>query len=340
MEFRDGYLFLEKKEKREVESGTSGLQNRLLLFSNIAQLSSESVTAHRTIFCFVASYSVSRRHTGKTKMNGLRYLQGWIGVIGLTAFGNTISCFVDCSVMAERVYTVSPDQGKLSGGTCNVSTFEPQKLRPFQWKSVVSFSESALGKTVWNVDTLSCTCESVLRLPHKKQTVSVALSGVSHLCLRRWDGLQASMCRVGLQMPREGWEGWNMRGVNKAGNVSWKHHTGVSWQEHPPEFPPLICRTTRILSQMIPHNLTPDGTDISHFLGAERSLRSSECWTSSSLDNCCLFRVYNLTLASFVVALLHFVTETFIYKTCTIESFGVFTPIIISGESSNWDPNK
>ena len=45
------------------------------------------------------------------------------------------------------------------------------------------------------------------------------------------------------------------------------------------------------------------------------------------------FRVYNLTLASFVVAFLHFLTETFIYKSCTIETFGVFTPIIVSGKT-------
>ena len=45
-------------------------------------------------------------------MDGLRYLQGWIGVVGFTAFGNTVSCFLDFSFLSERIYTEVPDEGK------------------------------------------------------------------------------------------------------------------------------------------------------------------------------------------------------------------------------------
>ena len=44
-------------------------------------------------------------------MSGLKYLQGWIGVIGFTAFGNTVSCFLDFSFLSERIYTEVPNEG-------------------------------------------------------------------------------------------------------------------------------------------------------------------------------------------------------------------------------------
>ncbi len=47
------------------------------------------------------------------RMDGLRYLQGWIGVIGITALGNTLSCFIDFSFLSVRVYTESPEQGRV-----------------------------------------------------------------------------------------------------------------------------------------------------------------------------------------------------------------------------------
>ncbi|XP_078001226.1 ergosterol biosynthetic protein 28 homolog [Glandiceps talaboti] len=42
--------------------------------------------------------------------------------------------------------------------------------------------------------------------------------------------------------------------------------------------------------------------------------------------------MYNLTLCSFVLALVHFPVETFIYGSCTV-SIGVITPILVSGIS-------
>ena len=47
----------------------------------------------------------------------MRYLQGWIGIVGLMAFGNTVSCFRDHSFLAERLYTGAPDEGD---STCNI----------------------------------------------------------------------------------------------------------------------------------------------------------------------------------------------------------------------------
>ena len=45
------------------------------------------------------------------------------------------------------------------------------------------------------------------------------------------------------------------------------------------------------------------------------------------------FRVYNLTLATFVIAFGHFASEVFLYKTMAITTFGVYTPLIVSGMS-------
>jgi len=45
-----------------------------------------------------------------TKDNVLRSLQGWVFVVGLMALGNTISCYVDHSFLASRLYTGAPDR--------------------------------------------------------------------------------------------------------------------------------------------------------------------------------------------------------------------------------------
>jgi Erg28 like protein len=42
--------------------------------------------------------------------NLIRSLQGWICVVGLMALGNTISCFVDHSFVANRLYTGLPEK--------------------------------------------------------------------------------------------------------------------------------------------------------------------------------------------------------------------------------------
>lgn len=45
-----------------------------------------------------------------TKENLIRSLQGWICVVGLMAFGNSISCFVDHSFLGTRLYTGMPEK--------------------------------------------------------------------------------------------------------------------------------------------------------------------------------------------------------------------------------------
>ena len=44
------------------------------------------------------------------KENLIRSLQGWVCVVGLMAFGNTVSCFVDHSFLGNRLYTGTPDK--------------------------------------------------------------------------------------------------------------------------------------------------------------------------------------------------------------------------------------
>ncbi|KAK2149696.1 hypothetical protein LSH36_441g00021 [Paralvinella palmiformis] len=34
-----------------------------------------------------------------------RYLQGWIGVVGMVAFGNTLSCFRGHQILSDKLYT-------------------------------------------------------------------------------------------------------------------------------------------------------------------------------------------------------------------------------------------
>lgn len=41
----------------------------------------------------------------------VRYLRGWIAIVGIIAFGNTVSCFRGHEFLAERLYTVAADQG-------------------------------------------------------------------------------------------------------------------------------------------------------------------------------------------------------------------------------------
>jgi len=45
-----------------------------------------------------------------TKENVIRSLQGWIFVVGLMALGNTVSCYVDHSFLATRLYTAAPEK--------------------------------------------------------------------------------------------------------------------------------------------------------------------------------------------------------------------------------------
>jgi len=51
-----------------------------------------------------------RRRMAITKDTVIRSLQGWIFVVGLMAIGNTVSCFVDHSFLASRLYTGAPDK--------------------------------------------------------------------------------------------------------------------------------------------------------------------------------------------------------------------------------------
>ena len=44
-------------------------------------------------------------------MGFVRYLQGWIGAVGLVAFGNTVSCFMGHKILADRLYTDAPSEG-------------------------------------------------------------------------------------------------------------------------------------------------------------------------------------------------------------------------------------
>lgn len=44
-------------------------------------------------------------------MDFLFYLQGWIGMVGLMAFGNTFMCFRDHEFLSSRLYTGANDQG-------------------------------------------------------------------------------------------------------------------------------------------------------------------------------------------------------------------------------------
>ena len=46
--------------------------------------------------------------------NLLRWLRGWIGMIGIIALGNTVSCFTDHSFLAKRLYTGAPEEGTVS----------------------------------------------------------------------------------------------------------------------------------------------------------------------------------------------------------------------------------
>ncbi|ELT92922.1 hypothetical protein CAPTEDRAFT_165270 [Capitella teleta] len=39
----------------------------------------------------------------------VKYLRGWIGVVAIIAFGNTVSCFRNHDFMAEKLYTVTPE---------------------------------------------------------------------------------------------------------------------------------------------------------------------------------------------------------------------------------------
>jgi hypothetical protein len=50
-------------------------------------------------------------------MGFMRLLQGWIGVVGLVACLNTISCFMNHKILADKVYTDLPSEGRLTA--CN-----------------------------------------------------------------------------------------------------------------------------------------------------------------------------------------------------------------------------
>lgn len=41
-----------------------------------------------------------------------RYLQGWIGVVGMVAFGNTVSCFRGHQILSDKLYTDAHGQGR------------------------------------------------------------------------------------------------------------------------------------------------------------------------------------------------------------------------------------
>lgn len=43
-------------------------------------------------------------------MEMLRCLQAWIGIVGVMAFGNTISCFYNHQFLADKLYTAAPDE--------------------------------------------------------------------------------------------------------------------------------------------------------------------------------------------------------------------------------------
>lgn len=46
--------------------------------------------------------------------------------------------------------------------------------------------------------------------------------------------------------------------------------------------------------------------------------------------------IYNLTFLSFVLALLHFLLEVFVYKTAVVTTYGVISPLIVSSVSIVW----
>ncbi|GFR57976.1 full-length cDNA clone CS0DC006YI13 of Neuroblastoma of Homo sapiens (human) [Elysia marginata] len=43
--------------------------------------------------------------------------------------------------------------------------------------------------------------------------------------------------------------------------------------------------------------------------------------------------LYHLTLLSFILALVHFVSEVFVYKTASVESAGILAPLLVSSKS-------
>jgi len=46
--------------------------------------------------------------------------------------------------------------------------------------------------------------------------------------------------------------------------------------------------------------------------------------------------VYNLTFLSFILALLHFLLEVFVYKTAVVTTYGILSPLIVSSVSLVW----
>lgn len=52
-------------------------------------------------------------------MSQVRYLQGWIAVVGLMALGNTVQCFVNHRFLAEHLYTGAAGQGRQVYTNCN-----------------------------------------------------------------------------------------------------------------------------------------------------------------------------------------------------------------------------
>lgn len=44
-------------------------------------------------------------------MNSVKFLQGWVGVVGLTALGNTVSCYRGHEFLSERLYTTADSEG-------------------------------------------------------------------------------------------------------------------------------------------------------------------------------------------------------------------------------------
>ncbi len=43
----------------------------------------------------------------------IKYLQGWIAVVAMMAFGNTVSCFRGHQFLADNLYTGATSDGKL-----------------------------------------------------------------------------------------------------------------------------------------------------------------------------------------------------------------------------------
>ena len=73
-------------------------------------------------------FAMARTVAPTLHSNMLRYLQGWIGVVGLMALGNTISCFAGHQFLSDRLYTAAPSQGTLTqpGVAVSVLRAEPR----------------------------------------------------------------------------------------------------------------------------------------------------------------------------------------------------------------------